>query len=779
MKKYKTLFFCIMAVAMVAQSSAQVAQSSDPQNVDSPLQRHVVKGQRDMPVGYLLNSRFWAINTYAALQPLKLSGWEVDTVGGGRFSHQGLECGRNHKFFDWFRLEDTSTTAAVSLTHRIARQEKGEIVLEYRMRLDPLTQKGVAVMLMDGKREALRYEAPETDGEFGVKIIIRIDKKNADLFLNGQVVAKAHPLRNAIAGIDAIHITTGKEATGHVYLSPVEIHKGYIVNERFQTCAVGSLPCDWKATATNGNVSVKRIDSAPLPDVYSVKLDDTSSQESLVLQKSLERMEAVLVTTFSFLLPEKQNDICFALKNGKKTVWQFQTSQGNLCTQLPNGTLKPVVENYRGNLWYAVKVVSDTRRKTSDIFINGKVAAIQCPNIGSGKPADNFVVSTSRDGKGTLWLDDVQIHPYLDYPADYVPEPKKTPNDGILVGVQSCNLWREGMGYAGWEWITNDKSNKRIPLLGFYDEGNPEVTDWQIYWQAEHGIDFELHCWYRSDNATGYPVKRTPCDHEIMDGLFNARYRDNVKFMIMWEANLFGYTNQKDFRENLVPFWIEHLFKDPSYLKVDNKPVISVYVNTLRDFDNAKEELDYLRAECRKAGFDGAIVWHENNSSDPKQLSAIRDKGIDNVYAYTWYGDFAAGFEHQQACNRRQRDTVAQIEGLGMIPAVSNAFDNKAWQNRSGLDNVMTARQYRKMLEWLHDDFIKTMPKEEIGSKIVLLGNWNEFGEGHFLMPATLEGFGYIEAIRDVFTGKTGGAQTVPTESQQRRIDLLYPFDWK
>jgi hypothetical protein len=248
----------------------------------------------------------------------------------------------------------------------------------------------------------------------------------------------------------------------------------------------------------------------------------------------------------------------------------------------------------------------------------------------------------------------------------------------------------------------------------------------------------------------------------------------------MWESNLFGYTNSKDFRENIVPYWIEYFFKDPSYLKLDNKPVLSLYQNTLSNFGaKAKEELDYLREACKKADFDGAVILHESRTSAPGALKTIRRSGVDYVYAYTWYGDFSKGGGYQQRCNTRQRSVVANIDGLGMIPSVGNGFDNTAWRARSGFANVMTPAQYKPMLEWLKNDFLPTMPKKELGSGMVLLGNWNEFGEGHFLMPATLAGFDYLDAIREVFTPNAPpSANALPTAAQQQRIDILYPFDW-
>ena len=35
---------------------------------------------------------------------------------------------------------------------------------------------------------------------------------------------------------------------------------------------------------------------------------------------------------------------------------------------------------------------------------------------------------------------------------------------------------------------------------------------------------------------------------------------------------------------------------------------------------------------------------------------------------------------------------------------------------------------------------------------MLILDNWNEWGEGHYLLPCTECGFGYLDAIRKVFT---------------------------
>jgi hypothetical protein len=35
--------------------------------------------------------------------------------------------------------------------------------------------------------------------------------------------------------------------------------------------------------------------------------------------------------------------------------------------------------------------------------------------------------------------------------------------------------------------------------------------------------------------------------------------------------------------------------------------------------------------------------------------------------------------------------------------------------------------------------------------KIILFDNWNEYGEGHYILPTEEFGYGYLEAIKEVF----------------------------
>lgn len=45
----------------------------------------------------------------------------------------------------------------------------------------------------------------------------------------------------------------------------------------------------------------------------------------------------------------------------------------------------------------------------------------------------------------------------------------------------------------------------------------------------------------------------------------------------------------------------------------------------------------------------------------------------------------------------------------------------------------------------------------------------------HFLMPSTLYGFGYLDALREVYADGGIHEDAIPDESQKKRFNVLYP----
>ena len=150
-------------------------------------------------------------------------------------------------------------------------------------------------------------------------------------------------------------------------------------------------------------------------------------------------------------------------------------------------------------------------------------------------------------------------------------------------------------------------------------------------------------------------------------------------------------------------------------------------------------------------------------------MKTMKSIGVDYAYAYTWG---TPDVNRQRKNNIAQRDAAA-AEQFGVLPSISMGWDRESWGVHDG--GWVPVDDYRALLKWTRDELMPSYPADSLSRRIVMLPNWNEFGEGHFLMPSALAGFGYVDAMREVFT--VGGQHTdeAPTEQQKRRFTVLYP----
>ena len=266
-------------------------------------------------------------------------------------------------------------------------------------------------------------------------------------------------------------------------------------------------------------------------------------------------------------------------------------------------------------------------------------------------------------------------------------------------------------------------------------------------------------------------------DQGIIQGLFNARYSHLKKFTIMCTDEGACETNAEDFRNNIIPYWIEYFFKDPRYLTVDGKPVLSIYHygNWLRMFggpEGGRAAIQVLRDEVAKAGMPGIIVLMEERSGDEKVLRTIKSLGADYCYSYTW-GTKSA----QIPAGRMITDaTIARPSDSRCSPAFP-------WDGTARPGACMTAggSALRITRSWPNGPATGTCPR----SRRVLWAGDGPVGQlertrrrplhaaqrqRRFWLPG--------RAVRNVFTSGGPHRDAKPTEQQTRRYNVLFPKDW-
>ncbi len=353
----------------------------------------------------------------------------------------------------------------------------------------------------------------------------------------------------------------------------------------------------------------------------------------------------------------------------------------------------------------------------------------------------------------------------------YVPEPRPVKSDRI-VAAHYYAAWKKGAARIHEGFDDLHEFPERTPLMGYYDEENPEVCDWEIKWAVEHGINCFIYCWYRNLENTGKPVTVNDlrCPHGIHEALFNAKYQNYINFAIMFEnCPRWGTTDEKDIIDNLMPFWVENYFSRENYLKIDNKPVLFVY-NPMRleevfgSPENQKKAFDSCREYAKKCGFDGMIFATCDTTVSKEAAEDALNRGYDFRFGYN------AGYSPKEDNPPAEEAIEAQCEllkrrlefdNMHFIPTVSCFSDptprrSKRWMDlgfrfdRSKIWKI-SPDEFRGVIHRMKK-MTDDLPDGAWGKRIFMIDNWNEWDEGHYVSPSYEYGYRFLQAIREELT---------------------------
>ena len=326
----------------------------------------------------------------------------------------------------------------------------------------------------------------------------------------------------------------------------------------------------------------------------------------------------------------------------------------------------------------------------------------------------------------------------------YAPQPHPAKSDWDI-GVYYFPGWRT----AG-RWDPINRARYPIPVLGFYREGEPEVADWHIKWAVEHGIDFFIYDWYWSQGSMDLT-------HALHDGYMNARYKDYLKFCLLWANHNPPGTSSEEDLLNVTRYWLDHYFKLGQYKTVQGKPLVIIFSpGRLREDMGSKAvrvAFDKMRALCRAEGLPGLYLVACGNPSEGDRLAR---EGYDAATGYNYpaagsqglrwspYDWMVDGFEDIW------REFLARDEIKYIVP-LSPGWDPRPWHGDEAVVRYdSTPDKFEDMCRRARTLLERSEQPPRL--RMVVVEAWNEFGEGSYIEPTKRYGFGYLDAIRRVFT---------------------------
>ena len=353
----------------------------------------------------------------------------------------------------------------------------------------------------------------------------------------------------------------------------------------------------------------------------------------------------------------------------------------------------------------------------------------------------------------------------------YVPEPKPA-TSGKIIAAHYYAAWKKGAPGIHNGFDDLHEYPERTPLMGYYDEENPTTCDWEIKWAVEHGINCFIHCWYRKIDNMGktVTVNDLRCGHGLHEALFNAKYQKYMKFAIMFENSpRWGTTDSVDIVENLMPFWMENYFKRENYLVIDNKPVLFIFAQSrlsevFKKPEEQKAAFDACREYAKQHGFDGMIFgccdYKATKEANEESIARGYDFRFGYTAGYTPEVNLPAEEDTMKALPELLKEKL-KIDPMRYLATVSCFYDatprfTKHWIDMGytfhlGNNWHLSPENFRKVLREINK-MIEELPEGAWAKRIVMVDNWNEWDEGHYVAPSHEFGFKYLQAIREEFT---------------------------
>ena len=698
-----------------------------------------------------------------------------------------------------YPLSDTSTTEGTAHIRDLNVQENGVITLKTSIQIGGKTTDGAGIMFFSAD-EIPVYELITNNGYYCVRnangdltqldysvtlmqyeslyIVIDLDNGTSHTYIGGKDLG-VHSLASD-KSISHFKYFTTKEAT-NILLNHGAVYAdvNYALMERFTHLDNNNVPFGWELYSSDASGYAK-VESDEL-HLYSVNSSGTATEAKASFKS--DRLSGNVIFEGLEYMSAKTDGLCLSLKyDGNDIVKLYTAEDGKFYANEVE-----VKDSYLANFWNILRIEADTDTNKAVIKINGKVKGT-VDFLRNAPYIDSFELSlVAEDNTCTAKFDDIQFY-QEQVVDDYVPEPiVPTDRNNYYVGINMCNLWQNGAHY-GWETIS--AYSEPTPLIGFYDEDLPEVADWEIKFMVEHGIDFQAICWYPGPNDG--PIKTTSLNEGLNSAYFNAKYSDMMDFALIWEANSNRCpSNLDDWKNYWVPYMIEYYLSDPRYARIDNKALIFVFASQ-KLYDSSqnptgfgttalcKEAFEYLEAECVKLGYDGCI-FISNDTYTPHQADLI-EAGFDAAYTYGWGKEgYTAKYIKEQ--HQAQYDYIkSKNNGFHFVPTISTGFNRMGWGD-CRTPNLST-EDMRTLFAWVKETVLGNWYANETETwkkKLVMLSNWNEYGEGTYIMPSGLNGFGYVDEIRKAFTDDTTGTckdtveHKLPKDDQSVRIGYLYP----
>ena len=347
-------------------------------------------------------------------------------------------------------------------------------------------------------------------------------------------------------------------------------------------------------------------------------------------------------------------------------------------------------------------------------------------------------------------------------------------------------FWGDGIG----EWEIIKKGDPRfeghyqprIPLWGYEMDDDPIAVEKKIDAATDHGVNVFIYDWFWYE---GKPFLEEALD----EGFLKARNNNKMNFYIMWTVHhvdgymwnhnrypadsiLWSPCVDWDNYKIIVDRVIKKYFSRPNYFRINDEPVLSIFaitnlVQCFGSLADTKKALDYFRDEVKKAGFPGLHIQvigyggkgniyllGEPYAEGKTMNEVVSYLEINSVTNYNWSDrnmeDYLEWAESSMILQQKWDSTL----NVPYFPTVCVGWDKTPRYPEIGKESVVhinnTPESFSAYL-LKAKEYADSHPEQP---KLIIINAWNEWVEGSYLEPDMRWGYAYLEAVKDVMSGK-------------------------
>lgn len=362
--------------------------------------------------------------------------------------------------------------------------------------------------------------------------------------------------------------------------------------------------------------------------------------------------------------------------------------------------------------------------------------------------------------------------------------------------IPENDLWW-GKGFTEWVSVVRTRPHfkghhqPQIPTdLGFYDLRLEETRIAQAEMAAKYGISgfCYYHYWFN-----GKMLLERPFNEVLHSG------KPDFPFCLCWANE--NWTRTWDGLQNDILMkqdynaddriehihWLCKAFKDPRYIKVNNRPLFLIYRTD--NISDLKERIHDWRRIVKEHGFDDIYLCSVRSNFDQMDEEAVIATGFDAIVEFQpYYKDFPKRSLRvllKLVFNHYLNKTIIRLNLQSIIPClhesnilsygkladkamknshpdnyrkfpcVTPSWDNSPRRtNANRIANIIQNDDPQKLSEWLLNSF-KKVENYNDDEKIVFINAWNEWAEGCHLEPDLKNGKRFLEAINKAIRSRT------------------------